>query len=634
MKKVLIATSVAFLAFATVASAQGYMFNSNLTVGSTGPDVVALQDRLIAAGNSIPAIASGAAAKGYFGSQTRAAVMAYQAARGIPSTGFVGPLTRGALNGSPVVTNPGTIVCPVGYNCVPVGGSPSIPSTPSTGGLSGTDGLISDVDELSQYANEEVGDGQNDVKVLGMDVEASSDGDIRIKSIKVSFDATGNTGSDNIDDYIESVSIWMGSTKVGSADASDFNEDSSDVWSKTVTVSGNAVVKADSTEKFYVAVDSVSNLDSGDISGDSWTVNVESIRFEDGSGVTTSDTTTGDLPDLDVPISFVSFSTAADTELKFSTDSSNPDGTIVVVDDNDTTEDVVLLIGKMELEGTSDAVLDELPITFTVGGTATGLASTTATVTLKIDGEEYTESITSAFNTAASSVTFDNLDLDIEAGKTLTFTVLAEILSMDGALTAGDVLKATFTASNRDTIDIENEEGDQLSSGERTGSATGEFMEFRTEGIGLTLVSTAKTPADNAVANNDLGEFKIVFDVIAIGDTVYVSSLADATLSGVTTGKASINVDRAGTATVGGVTASIENTEDSTLNSAGLYEIPEGTTERFELTTTVQLPAAGSAGTYRAQLGGISWGTDATDATPNNAYTSDLDSFRVSGALN
>ena len=97
MKKFLIASGVAVLAFASIAGAQGTVFSTNLTVGSTGSDVVALQTWLIANGYSIPSIASGAAAKGYFGSQTLAAVKAYQTAKGIPSTGFVGPLTRGLI---------------------------------------------------------------------------------------------------------------------------------------------------------------------------------------------------------------------------------------------------------------------------------------------------------------------------------------------------------------------------------------------------------------------------------------------------------------------------------------------------------------------------------------------------------
>lgn len=137
MKKVLFATGVAVLALATVVGAQGYSFNANLSVGSTGASVVALQTALISAGYNIPAISSGAAAKGYFGSQTQAAVKLYQAANGIPSTGFVGPLTRAALNGGAVAAAPSVVACPAGYVCTPTAGTTAgtpAASTPVTGG--------------------------------------------------------------------------------------------------------------------------------------------------------------------------------------------------------------------------------------------------------------------------------------------------------------------------------------------------------------------------------------------------------------------------------------------------------------------------------------------------------------------
>ncbi|MCX6787114.1 MAG: peptidoglycan-binding protein [Candidatus Kaiserbacteria bacterium] len=76
-----------------VLGAAVYNFASDLTVGSHGADVTALQQFLIDSGYAIPA-----GATGYFGTQTKTAVIAFQKARGITQTGYVGPLTRTALN--------------------------------------------------------------------------------------------------------------------------------------------------------------------------------------------------------------------------------------------------------------------------------------------------------------------------------------------------------------------------------------------------------------------------------------------------------------------------------------------------------------------------------------------------------
>ncbi len=124
MKKVLFTTGIAVLALATVAFAAG-TFNNNLTVGSTGADVVALQNALLAGGFHIPAVEAGTAAKGYFGSQTKTAVQAYQTSKGITSSGFVGPLTRAALNGGVATT--GNTACPAGFTCT----ANSVPVAPT-----------------------------------------------------------------------------------------------------------------------------------------------------------------------------------------------------------------------------------------------------------------------------------------------------------------------------------------------------------------------------------------------------------------------------------------------------------------------------------------------------------------------
>jgi len=122
-KSIVASAAVAILGFALVVSAAGYTFSNYLSVGSTGTDVVNLQNFLMANGYNIASLASGAAQPGYFGSQTQAAVEAYQAAKGIPSTGFVGPLTVASLNNKIASGQGGgtvSLACPAGFTCTPI----------------------------------------------------------------------------------------------------------------------------------------------------------------------------------------------------------------------------------------------------------------------------------------------------------------------------------------------------------------------------------------------------------------------------------------------------------------------------------------------------------------------------------
>ncbi len=99
MKKTLITVAIAILTSVSIASAQNLTYVNDLTIGSSNPEVYSLQQLIISLGFDIPAISSGAVPKGYFGQQTKVAVQRYQAENGVPSTGYVGPLTRARLNG-------------------------------------------------------------------------------------------------------------------------------------------------------------------------------------------------------------------------------------------------------------------------------------------------------------------------------------------------------------------------------------------------------------------------------------------------------------------------------------------------------------------------------------------------------
>ncbi len=122
-------TSMTTTTTTTTAGAQTYNFQTNLTVGSTGADVVALQTLLVSQGYlTMPSGVS----MGYFGSLTKEAVVKWQAAVGLPATGFFGPLSRGKVNGANIstgMTSTGAL-CPNGMtlasNCT------AAPATTST----------------------------------------------------------------------------------------------------------------------------------------------------------------------------------------------------------------------------------------------------------------------------------------------------------------------------------------------------------------------------------------------------------------------------------------------------------------------------------------------------------------------
>jgi len=88
MKKYMIAVSVLFL-IPLVSKAD---FQVNLKYGQSGPDVYQLQDVLQEQGDLAHA------STGYFGLLTLNAVKVFQTSNGIPNTGYVGVLTRTALN--------------------------------------------------------------------------------------------------------------------------------------------------------------------------------------------------------------------------------------------------------------------------------------------------------------------------------------------------------------------------------------------------------------------------------------------------------------------------------------------------------------------------------------------------------
>lgn len=538
---------VAAFAFAFTASAIDFG-STTLKVGSKGEYVKTLQTLV------------GAIADGNFGPATKAKVATWQAANGLTVDGVFGKASMAKANANGSVsgnfpagctsasgfsTTTGQSCASVNANTFPAGCTSAAGFSPITGmscagsvatgngSLSGSFGTISDLAQISSLSAEEVGAGQKDVQVLGFDATTSKDGDVGMSSIKLTFDASGNDSadSDRLTDYLSNVNVWMGSTKIGSSSTADFTKESTGVYSKTIQLSG-AVIKADTTAKFYVSVDAVSNLDSGDIDSDAWSVAINNIRYIDGSGVTTTDSITDtDMANVNyatagdgVAISFVNFSTAADTELKINISSDTPQAGLVTVKTatGADTNGVLLTKGTFKVEGTSNVWLDEVPFLFTTN--ATNVDDVTPTVYFTIDGTEYSESMTSSSGTT-ETITFNDLNKTLTAGKTYTFTVKADVNDIETTyFDEGDYLKAELTSTTRASIIAENSQGDQLTnSTEMTGVASGNIQYFYSISPVVTVVSKSIVANANGNSAPTSATAKMQLKVTAMGGTLYLN---------------------------------------------------------------------------------------------------------------
>ncbi len=140
--------ALAVLAIASSASA-AYTFTQNLTVGSNSAEVKQLQMFLNTNGFTVSTTGAGSPGmeSNYFGTKTRTALAAFQAAKGIsPAAGYFGPLTRTTINAwAGSTTLPAGCTTASGYSSTtgqPCStGSTLVPGCTSTTGYSSTTGL-------------------------------------------------------------------------------------------------------------------------------------------------------------------------------------------------------------------------------------------------------------------------------------------------------------------------------------------------------------------------------------------------------------------------------------------------------------------------------------------------------------
>ena len=146
------AAAQAAIANSSASTASSYTFSSDLTVGSTGADVTALQNQL-----------GVSPATGYFGVITKAAVQKYQAANGISATGYVGPITRAKLNASSSMTTTTTTTTTT---------NPVTTTTSSTVTNTGVEGILTVNLNSTPSSGQNVFAGDSQDALLGIKLQA------------------------------------------------------------------------------------------------------------------------------------------------------------------------------------------------------------------------------------------------------------------------------------------------------------------------------------------------------------------------------------------------------------------------------------------------------------------------------
>ncbi len=567
--------------------------SSDLTVGASGNSVVVLQQALVAQGYLV--MPSGVA-MGYFGSLTKAAVMRWQAAHGVPATGYFGPLSRAKFNGMGGATGtvPGTTVG--GGTGVSVG----VITTP------GVEGTLTVSRAAAPASGSKVYEGSSRVAVLGIELEAKTS-DIKVERIKLDLDESGGVNSDQ-DLYrkiAQKVYVMDGNTVLASMDLSTATvvEDGND---RFITLSGlSYVVPRDTKRVLTIALDARSNWDSA-FDGDTWTVGVpvEGVRGVDGAGVNQYG------PSSSFTGSFTSEGELADSAtLTVSTNSGTPQDQVIIASSgsSENEKDGVELL-KADFRAEKDAVtITDLVVDIT----RTGGTSATTTTGYLYDGSTLLDSDSIDTDTH-SGFTFDDIDFVVPKDSTKTLTVKVDIDSANGT--------ATLFTADIDTADVTSENSNGTSITE-SGSAQGETTTVRNVGLEISLVSKSITriaPAGFAGATSSL-QADFVVRLKAVGGAIEFGDAASSTYpladnDGTLTAAPSFIVYVGGTATAPVVSSSTSITIPSGVSAAGgsnSWILGEGNSIDLPISYIMQSKTAAgadvTAGAYAVGLERINW---------------------------
>jgi len=593
----MMALAFAFSAVASVASADTMVavsFNSNLTVGNRGADVVSLQSFLVSKGFlTMPA----GVAMGYFGGLTKSAVAAYQVSKGItPSAGYFGPITRAAVSADSAVTTTttGTTTttagCPVGamFNSMTGAACTTNTTTTTTTTTTATPSTVEgslNTQLASNPADNANIRTQTDVPVFGLTLRAQI-ADVSVQTLDLQVNVTNAGQSENPATLINTMKVWDGSNVIATipVNTTTFTKDQNQVYyyrlsglnflvpkgqTKTIVVSFSTN-SIDATR--VVTIQGYGSSALRAVSG----AGVSSFYNVGGSGYTRTQTF------LKPGTSILTLS-AATTPLRSMNNRVNPNG--------DSLQGVTLSTFNLKSD-TGDSTL----LTVYASTTASGTLPTTLYL---YQGSTLLKSMTVPSN---GNVVFNN---DTTTGSTVaantiqTFTIKADFPS--------NTANGTFASTTIQSVVFETPNGNTATAQGSAVSSANQYV--YTKAAIITLAGTPTITATNASITGGTSSVIATFplSINAQGGTVNMPTSADVVVT-----------------FSNGQTATVLNTSVvSNPNS----NIADGSTAAV----TVTAKSVGFApGLYNAGITSISW--NAGQGTTTQTYG--LEDFKTSAAAN
>jgi hypothetical protein len=574
------AFAVVALALVAGASSADAAFSRYLTVGSTGADVSELQAILVSNGYLASGLPSG-----YFGALTKAAVMKWQAAVGLPATGFFGPMS----------------IAKIGAGSTSTGSTGSTSSNSgSTSDLKGGDGDFKDFKINGSPNNKTVNEGESQ-DVLGFEFKADNS-DLLVSRVDVIASSTNGNDLKRPWKVIDSVELLANGKKVASVDASNSkNWDEQDTDQYRLRFEGiNYKVNDGDKVKFTVAVTAKDSIDSNDTGDFKIWLDNEGIRARNAEGIDVyeSGDNSGDKKTFSID--------TADT------------GSFTV-----TTENVALYTAKLKAKNSDNNINSVTVSLATTSASVGGLDDMVDTLYLFIDGEEVgSESVSAG---ATDDVTFDDLDVDIKKDDKVDFEVKADINEQgnneenydngDGVMVTG--VSIDFTDSAED---------DHTTSDSQDGGA----ITFNLNALKVDLVGSPEASYSSTAETS--GDYTVSFKVTAPdNDDIYIPATASRTST--TTAGVGFTVYDSSNAYVGTATttlAELVKTGGSASLNSNYYKISSGNTATFKMHVVLDNYLAPANNARKVGLTQVNYKAGSA-ATPDTTYTSGLDDdFRTS----